>query len=86
MFEPDEYIFTKFAHFFKRRSKKKEANISHAARLNDIKPRLVLFARAITGEPIELFEAEREGGYKNNNFFLPAVFSSFPTNKENISF
>ena len=86
MFEPDEYIFTKFAHFFKRRSKKKEANISHAARLNEIKPRLLLFARAITGEPIELFEAEREGGYKNNNFFLPGVFSSFPTNKENISF
>jgi len=86
MFEPDEYIFTKFAHFFKRRSKNKEANIAYAARLTDIKPRLVLFARAITGEPIELFEAEKEGGYKNNNFFLPAVFSSFPTQEENISF
>ena len=47
MFEPDEYIFTKFAHFFKRRSKKKEAENVYAARLNDIKPRLVLFARAI---------------------------------------
>jgi len=58
----------------------------HAARLNEIKPRLLLFARAITGEPIELFEAEREGGYKNNNFFLPPVFSSFPTHQENISF
>lgn len=86
MFEPDEYIFTKFAHFFKRRSKNKEANIAYSARLKDIKPRLVLFARAITGEPIELFEAEREGGYKNNNFFLPAVYSSFPTQEENISF
>lgn len=86
MFEPDEYIFTKFAHFFKRRSKKKEANIAHAARLNDIKPRLILFARAITGEPIELFEAEREGGYKNNNFFLPVAFAGFPTANENISY
>ncbi|MCP4884503.1 MAG: VWA domain-containing protein [Flavobacteriales bacterium] len=86
MFEPDEYIFTKFAHFFKRRSKKREADILHAARLNEIKPRLLLFARAITGEPIELFEAESEGGYKNNNFFLPPVFSSFPTHQENISF
>lgn len=86
MFEPDEYIFTKFAHFFKRRSKKKEAEIAYAVRLNDIKPRLLLFARAITGEPIELFEAEREGGYKNNNFFLPAVYASFPTSKDNISF
>ena len=86
MFEPDEYIFTKFAHFFKRRSKKKEAEVAYAVRLNDIKPRLLLFARAITGEPVELFEAEREGGYKNNNFFLPDVYASFPTSKENISF
>jgi len=86
MFEPDEYIFTKFAHFFKRRSKRKEAEIVHAVRLNEIKPRLLLFARAITGEPIELFEAEREGGYKNNNFFLPPVFSDFPSTKENISY
>jgi len=86
MFEPDEYIFTKFAHFFKRRSKRKEAEIAHAVRLNEIKPRLLLFARAITGEPIELFDAEREGGYKNNNFFLPAVYAAFPSTKENISF
>ncbi len=86
MFEPDEYIFTKFAHFFKRRSKKKEASLTHAVRLNEIKPRLLLFARAITGEPIELFEAEREGGFRNNNFFLPPVYASFSTSKENISF
>ena len=86
MFEPDEYIFTKFAHFFKRRSKMKEAKITHAVRLHEIKPRLVLFARAITGEPIELFEAEKEGGFKNNNFFLPSVFAAFPTTKENISY
>ena len=74
MFEPDEYIFTKFAHFFKRRSKRREAKIPHAVRLNEIKPRLLLFARAVTGEPIEIFEAEQEGGYKNNNYFLPEVF------------
>lgn len=86
MFEPDEYIFTKFAHFFKRRSKRKESKIPHAVRLQEIKPRLLLFARAITGESIEIFEAETEGGYKNNNFFLPTVFSAFPSSKENISF
>ncbi|MGI9533048.1 nitric oxide reductase activation protein NorD [Lutimonas sp.] len=86
MFEPDEYIFTKFAHFFKRRSKKKEEGLSYAVKLNDIKPRLLLFARAITGESIELFEAEREGGYKNNNFFLPPVYAAFKTSEENVSF
>ena len=86
MFEPDEYIFTKFAHFFKRRSKNKQADLSQAVRLTEIKSRLVIFARAITGKPIEIFEAEREGGYKNNNFFLPSVVTEFPTPEENSSF
>jgi len=85
-FEPDEYIFTKLAYYFKRRKKKKEAGLLDVVNLNDIKSRLYIFARAITGKPIELFDAEREGGYKNNNFFLPENFSEFPTIEENTSF
>ena len=85
-FEPDEYIFTKFAFFFKKRKKKKEAELEHAIHLNDVKSRLTIFARAITGQSIEIFEAEREGGYRNNNFFLPAKFSDFKTEEENVSF
>jgi nitric oxide reductase NorD protein len=85
-FEPDEYIFTKFANYFKRRKKKKQASLAHAVNLGDIKPRLTLIARAVTGKSIEIFESEREGGYKNNNFFLPAVISNFPSEEENISF
>lgn len=86
MFEPDEYLFTKLAFYFKRRSLKKQENIAYAVNLADLKPRLTIFARAITGEAIEIYEAEREGGYKNNNFFLPVTFSDFPTEDENISF
>ncbi|WP_420399271.1 nitric oxide reductase activation protein NorD [Flagellimonas sp.] len=85
-FEPDEYIFTKFAHYFKKRKKNREANWSHAVHLSDIKPRLTIFARAVTGKPIELYAAEREGGYKNNNFFLPPKYAQFATVKENLSF
>ncbi len=85
-FEPDEYIFTKFAFFFKKRKKKREAKLKHAVGLNDIKPRLTIFARAITGEAIEIYEAEREGGYRNNNFFLPTKFYDFQSVKDNISF
>lgn len=85
-FEPDEYIFTKFAHYFKKRKKNREANWSHAVHLSDIKPRLTIFARAVTGKPIELYAAEREGGYKNNNFFLPPKYAQFSTAKENLSF
>ncbi|WP_341215410.1 VWA domain-containing protein [uncultured Wocania sp.] len=85
-FEPDEYIFTKFAFFFKKRKKRKEAQLEHAVNLNDIKSRLAIFARAITGESIEIFEAEREGGYRNNNFFLPTKYYEYQTHEENISF
>lgn len=86
MFEPDEYLFTKLAFYFKRRNLKKQENIAHAVNLSDLKPRLTIFARAITGESIEIFDAEREGGYKNNNFFLPTTFSDFPSSDENIFF
>ncbi len=85
-FEPDEYIFTKFAFFFKKRKKKREAELGYAVNLIDIKPRLTIFARAITGESIEIYEAEREGGYKNNNFFLPKKVVEFNTLEENLSF
>ena len=85
-FEPDEFIFSKFAHYFKRRKKQKQEDIAYAVNLKDIKPRLTIFARAITGNPIEIFEAEREGGYKNNNFFLPNTVVDFPSIDENISF
>jgi len=86
MFEPDEYLFTKLANYFKRRKLKKQEEVAHAVHLDDLKPRLTIFARAITGKSIEIFEAEREGGYKNNNFFLPTKFSEFSSVEENISF
>jgi len=85
-FEPDEYLFTKFAFFFKNRKKKRETELEHAVNLDEIKPRLTIFARAITGKAIEVYEAEREGGYRDNNFFLPSKFSEFETVNENISF
>ena len=86
MFEPDEYLFTKLAYYFKRRSKRKQEDIAYAVHLKDIKPRLTILSRAITGKAIEIFEAEREGGYKNNNFFLPPKFADFPSTDENIAF
>lgn len=86
MFEPDEYIFTKLAYYFKRRKKRKQENITNAVSLADIKSRLSIFSRAITGQSIEIYDAQREGGYKNNNFFLPNKFAEFPTVEENISF
>ncbi len=85
-FEPDEYLFTKFAHYFKRRKKAKQEQIAHAIKLEDLKPRLTIFARAITGRAIEIYGAEREGGYRNDNFFLPTKFADFQSTDENIAF
>lgn len=85
-FEPDEYIFTKFAHYFKRRKKQRQACLEYAVTLSDVKSRLTILACAITGKPIEIYEAEREGGYKNNNFFLPSKYSEFTLVQDNISF
>ena len=85
-FEPDEYLFTKFAHYFKRRKKAKQEQIAHAVKLEDLKPRLTIFARAVTGRAIEIYEAEREGGYRNDNFFLPTKFADFQSTDENIAF
>lgn len=86
MFEPDEYLYSKIVHFFKKRKKKAQEKKQYIVKLENIKPRLTILARAITGETIEIFEAEREGGYKNNNYFLPAYFSGFMTTEENVLF
>ncbi|MFV0541996.1 MAG: nitric oxide reductase activation protein NorD [Aestuariibaculum sp.] len=86
MFEPDEFLYKKVVTFLKRRRKTAEEALSYSVGLNDIKPRLILIARAITGKPIEIFDAEREGGYKNHNFFLPQRFSLFPSLEQNMAF
>jgi nitric oxide reductase NorD protein len=86
MFEPDEYLFTKFAYFFKRKKKERLDGLLHIAYLAVLKPRLTILARAITGNTIEIYAAEREGGYKNSNFFLPEKVGFFKTYEENVSF
>ncbi len=82
----DEYLYGKIAGFFTKRKKESVEGHVKSVKLVDIKPRLTIFARAITGYPIDIFPAKREGGYKNNNFFLPTLFSEFLTYEENLTF
>ncbi len=82
----DEYLYGKIAGFFTKRKKETLETHIKTVKLIDIKPRLSIFSRAITGNPIDVYPAKREGGYKNNNFFLPALFSEMPTFEENLSF
>ncbi len=88
----DEILENVFAGFYKGKEKlekkNKEAilNSSSTVLLEKIKTRMMVLARAITGEPIDIFIAKEEGGYKNNNFFLPAYSAFFDSYEENFEF
>lgn len=82
----DEILFSSVAKFFKNRNKNKVLTDKNAVFLNDIKSRVCLLASAISGESIEIFPAEKEGGYKNNNFFLPIYFNEFDSTEANFDF
>ncbi len=88
----DELLENLFAGFYKRKGKlnkkKKLALLSSPSTvlLENVKGRLIVLARAITGEPIEIYTAKDEGGYKNNNFFLPAYSAFFDSYKQNYDF
>ncbi|MEN8186559.1 MAG: NorD protein, partial [Bacteroidota bacterium] len=82
----DEYLYGKLVSFFKKRKVASNAALPQLVNLQGIKPRLTIFARAITGKSIDIYDAEREGGYRNNNFFLPTQFTELPTQEENIQF
>jgi len=82
----DEYLYGKIANFFKKKKKENLLSLSHAVKLDDIKQRLTIFARAVTGEPIDIYPAEREGGFKNNSFFLPIIYAEFNEYEKNLGF
>lgn len=80
----DEYIFGRVVRYFRNRQAQTE-DVSRTALLEPLKPRLTLLARALTGRPVELFPAIREGGFKGNSFFLPEKcgwFAQRVTNEE----
>ena len=82
----DEYLFGLFSNYIKKRKQKHLSGRKETVHLNEIKGRLTILANAVTGEPVRIFPAEREGGYKNNNFFLPVLFGEMPTIQQNLSF
>ena len=82
----DEYIYGKIANFFRTKKKGAILNSDRTVNLDDIKQRLTIFSRAITGKPIDIYHAEREGGYKNNNFFLPSFYAEFDDYEQNLSY
>lgn len=85
-FELDEILYKKIVRYFKKRKQNDVQLLERQILLNDVKPRLILLARAITGQAIDVFPAEREGGYKNQSFFLPTSMSFFKNKEDNLQF
>ncbi|MCO5231969.1 MAG: VWA domain-containing protein [Chitinophagales bacterium] len=84
--ELDEILFSKVVKFLKWRRQNNTEVIERKVVLNDIKPRLTLIARALCASPIEIYPAEKEGGYKDDNFFLPVECFLFSTKEENFQY
>ena len=82
----DEYLFGKIANYFKKKKTYSSKIIEKTVYLEEIKQRLTIMARALTGTAIEIFPAEREGGFKKTNFFFPTSFSFFETYEQNLSY
>lgn len=82
----DEYLYSKVSNYFKKNRKQSAEEIARTVELDKIKEKLTIIARANTGKAIDIFHAEREGGYRNNSFFLPSTFSLFDTKEENDRF
>lgn len=82
----DEYLFGRLVTYLKRKKQTAVEVDSRKVNLVDIKQRLTILALAISGDAIEIFPAEREGGYKQHNFFLPISCSLFTTLEDNLAF
>lgn len=82
----DEYLFGKYVRYRKQKKAKAKGLVERTANLEDMQGRLAILACAVTGKRIEIYPAEREGGYKNDNFFLPVSVALFSTLEENTSF
>lgn len=85
-FDLDEIIFSRFTKYKTNKKLKQELALKQRVVLVDIQSKLTILARAITGEAINIFPAEEEGGYRNNNFFLPISMSIFTTQSQNYDF
>ena len=82
----DEYLFGKISNYFSKKKNISPEILEKTVSLEDIKQRLTVLARALSGTSIQIYPAEREGGYKGHNFFFPASFSMFQSYEQNISF
>ncbi|MFN8155575.1 MAG: NorD protein [Bacteroidia bacterium] len=82
----DEFLFGRFNEILKNRQKKRSALTVNEIQLSDIRNKLTLLARAVSGRPIDIYPAEKEGGVRGDNFFLPEKSYYFSSPNLNLKF
>lgn len=85
--ELDQLIFAKAWKFYQRYTTREDPAVGlRTVNLDDIKPRLTIIARTLTGDAIEIQTAEREGGWKGNRFLLPACYQKADSTEGNFNY
>lgn len=84
--ELDEIIFKKVIKYFKNKKRNNVEIIDKKVELNDVKAKLTLIARAVSGFAIDIYPAEKEGGYKDEHYFLSECCYLFDTYEQNCKF
>jgi nitric oxide reductase NorD protein len=82
----DEFLFAKAVKALRAVRKPDTEQLKRRIKLEEIRQRLTILARAFTAQPIELYPAEREGGCRNLSWFLPVHFDLFPDKQLNEKF
>jgi nitric oxide reductase NorD protein len=84
--ELDQLIFKRLHQYFQKRKQKTDEENEHKVELQFIRRKLLIIARALTGEAIDIQISEREGGWQGLNFFLPPSISLFSELDRNLQF
>lgn len=80
--EWDQAIFKKVLTLAGHLKKKQTLN-PNRSRLSELKDRLTIVSRMLTGDPVEIVTAEAGGGFRNQFFFLPAFYEGFESRADN---
>lgn len=84
--ELDQRIFQKLFRWYSSRQKTDPQVEARTVQLATLKPKLTILARALTGRPIDILPASREGGWQNHVFYLPESFGLLSSTQSNIQF
>lgn len=84
--ELDQLLFKRVYNYIARKQRKTAAHDAFGVDLESIKSRLLILSRALSGEPLEIFASEREGGWRDGFLFLPERCSLFPSQELNHRF